>query len=249
MIHKVKGVVLHHVKYKESSAVVYMYTDLFGRQAYLVHSIRGKKSRYPGNLLQSLTFLELEAYHKEGKELQRIRELRNYIPYRSIPYDMQKSSQAMFLGEVLYRVLREEEPNRELYEFLENSLQLLDVSDENPANFHLLFLVQLTRFLGFYPVDNYGEGRTGFDMRNGHYGDGPVLHPDHFDSRSSELLHRMLGIGFGDIHKLSVNQEVRTQFLNDLMDYYRLHVHGLGKLKSLDILHEIFREEKEKSRE
>lgn len=247
MIHKVKGIVLHHVKYKESSAIVYMYTDLFGRQAYLVHNIRGKKSRFSGNLLQSLTFLEVEAYHKEARELQRLKEIRNYIPFRSIPYDHKKSSQVMFLGEVLYKVLREEDPNRELFDFLESSLQLLDITDEDPANFHLFFLVQLTKFLGFYPEDNYSELSPGFDMRNGQFGDGSVIHPDYFDHKSSQLLHRLLGSSFGDLFQLSVNQGTRFQFLEDLMEYYRLHVHGFGSLKSLLVLHEVYQEKNEKS--
>ena len=247
MIHKVKGVVLHHVKYKESSAVVYMYTDLFGRQTYLVNSIRGKKSKFSSNLLQPLRFLEIEAYHKEGREMQRLKDMRNYIPFRSIPYDIRKSSQAMFLGEVLYKVLREEDPNRDLFEYLENSLQLLDVTDESMVNFHLLFLVQLTKYLGFYPENNYGECRTAFDMRNGQFDNGSGIHPDYFDLKSSELLHNLLVSSFKDVSKMSVNQELRIHFLENIMDYYRLHVQGLGTLKSLQVLREIYREEKENS--
>ena len=96
MIHTLRGVVLHHIKYKESSAIVHIYTDLYGRQSYLVNSIRGKKSKHSGNLLQPLTLLELEAYHKEGRDLQRLKDIRNYIPYRSIPFDVHKSGQALF---------------------------------------------------------------------------------------------------------------------------------------------------------
>ena len=247
MIHKVKGIVLHHAKYRESSAIVHMYTDQFGRQAYLIHSIRGKKSKYPPNILQSLTFLEIEAYHKEGRDLQKLRELTNYIPYRSIPWDLQKSAQAMFIAEVLFRVLREEEPNRGLFEFLESSLQLLDVSEENPANFHLLFLVQLTRFLGFFPENNYGEDAVAFDMRNGQFGDGTRTHPDFFDRKSSDLLHHLLGKSFSDMGQITVNQSVRSHFLENLMDYYRLHIQGFGTMKSLPVLQEIFSGEKEKS--
>ncbi len=246
MIQKVKGIVLHHVKYKESSAIIYIYTDLFGRQSYLVNNIRGKKSRFSGNLLQPLTLLELEAYHKESRELQRIREMRNHIPYRSIPFDHLKSSQALFLSEVLYKVLREEDPDPDLFGFLENSLQLLDVSDEGMVNFHLLFLVQLTKFLGFYPEDNYGEGRTGFDMRNGHFGNGTEIHPDYFDKRSSELLKQLLDCSFSELPQIIVNQDLRIKFLDNTMNYYRLHIHGFGPIKSLPVLHEIYREEDRK---
>ena len=241
MIHKVKGVVLHHVKYKESSAIVYTYTDLLGRQAYLVNSIRGKKSKFSGNLLQSLTFLEIEAYHKEGRELQRLRDMHNYIPFRSIPYDIQKSSQVLFLAEVLYKTLKEEDPDPGLFEFLENSIQWLDVSDRDLENFHLLFLVQLTKYLGFYPENNFNQKNCGFDMRNGQFADSLSLHPDFFDSDSSNLLHQLLGSTFSDSLELSVNQDVRIRFLKYMMDYYRLQVQGFGTVKSLSVLQEIFR--------
>ena len=242
MIHTLKGIVLHYVKYKENSAIVYVYTDQFGRQAYLVNSIRGKKSRFSSNLLQSLTLLELEAYHKEGRELQRIKELRNYMPYRTIPYDHRKSSQALFLAEILYRVLREEDPNTELFKFLESSLQILDILEDNPSNFHLVFLVQLTKFLGFYPENNYGEERTGFDMRNGQFSNGSDIHPDYFDRKSSELLYQLLGSNFNDLSQITVDQELRVQFLEDIMNYYRLHLHGVGNLKSLPVLQELYSE-------
>ncbi|MFC2113594.1 DNA repair protein RecO [Bacteroidota bacterium] len=243
MIQKVKGIVLHHIKYKESSAILYIYTDQFGRQAYLVNSIRGKKTKFSSNLLQPLTLLEIEAYYKEGKDLQRLKEMRNYIPYRTIPIDHIKSSQVLFLAEVLYKVLREEEPNKELFEFLEHSLQLLDVSDDGMVNFHLIFLVQLTKFLGFYPENNFGGKNTGFDMRNGQFSDGTGIHPDYFDKSSSVLLNKLLETGFGKIMQISVNQDIRVKFLENMMDYYNLHIQGFGTLKSLSVLNEIYKEE------
>ena len=246
MIQKVKGIVLHHIKYKETSAIVYMYTDKFGRLAYIVNNIRGRKSRFAGNLLQPLTLLEIEAYHKEKRDLQRLKEMHNHIPYRTIPFDHRKSSQALFIAEVLYKVLREEESNPDLYEYLENSLQLLDVSDKGMTNFHLLFLVQLTKYLGFFPENNYGPERTGFDMRNGKFSNGTGLHPDFFEKGSSELLNKLLGLSFGKLEQVQVNQEIRQRFLEDLMNYFRLHVQGFGTLKSLAVLHEIYSEEDEK---
>ena len=242
MIHKVRGIVLHHVKYSESSAIIYIYTDLFGRQAYLVNSIKGKGSRFRSNLLQPLTLLEIEGYHKEGRDLQRLKEIRNHIPYRSIPFDPYKGSQAMFLAEVLYRSLREEDPTPGLCEFLEHSLQLLDISEDNTRNFHLLFLVQLTKYLGFYPENNFTKEKKGFDMRNGQFTDSFILHPDFFDVENSLLLHQLLGTTFNNISELSINQDLRIRFLEYMMDFYRLHVHGFGKVKSLSVLHEIFKE-------
>lgn len=240
MIQKVKGIVLHHIKYKESSAIVHVYTDKYGRQAYLVNSIRGKRSRFPGNLLQPLTLLEIEAYHKEGKDLQRLKEMRTYIAYRSIPFDHQKSSQALFLAEVLYKALQGEDPDAELFEFLENSLQLFDMTEDSTVNFHLLFLVQLTKYLGFYPENNFSRENDGFDMRNGQFATGTSIHPDYFQQECSELLSGLLGSGFNNLSQISVNQELRKQFMLDMMEYYKLHISGFGSLRSLPVLNEIY---------
>ena len=173
---------------------------------------------------------------------QRLKEIRNYIPYRSIPFDPYKGSQAMFLAEVLYRVLREEDNTPGLFDFLEHSLQILDITEENTYNFHLLFLVQLAKYLGFYPRDNYSTEKNGFDMRNGQFADSFSLHPDFFDTENSLLLHKLLGAGFNTITELSINQDIRTRFLDYLMDFYRLHLQGFGKIKSLTVLHEVFRD-------
>jgi DNA repair protein RecO (recombination protein O) len=242
MIHTVKGILLHHVKFKESSAIIHIYTDKYGRQSYLVNSIRGKRSKYPGNLLQPLTLLEIEAYHKEGRDLQKLKEIRSYHPYRSIPFDLYKSSQSLFLAEVLYKVLREEEPNSRLFEFLESSLELLDVSDSGMINFHLLFLLQLTRYLGFYPHKDYEELDPVFDMRSGHFMQGKVLHPDCFDRISSALLIRLFDTGFSTLSDIKVNHQERAVFLADMMDYYKFHMEGFGNIKSLGVLSEIYRD-------
>lgn len=241
MLHTAKGVVLHHVRYKENSAIVYIYTDIFGRQAYLANSIKGKKAQFRSNLLQPLSLLEIEAYHKEKRELQRLKEIRNYIPYQSITVDPYKRSQAMFLAEILYKVLREEDPNPDLFDFLEHSLQFLDLAEQYTVNFHLLFLVQLTRYLGFYPDKLYGKNQYLFDMRNGDFKEAIDLHPDFFDESSSAVLNALLNTNFESLRGLKINHEERIRFLEFLMDFYRLHVSGFGKVRSLAVLNEIFR--------
>jgi DNA repair protein RecO (recombination protein O) len=185
--------------------------------------------------------LEIEAYHKESRELQRLKEISNYIPYLSIPVDPYKSSQAMFLAEILYKVLREEDPNPKLYDFLEHSLQFLDIAEQHTVNFHLLFLVQLTRYLGFYPDKQHGEKPYLFDMRNGQFKGAIGPHPDFFDESSSVLLSKLLDTGFESLRGLKINHKERARFLDFLMDFYRLHVSGFGKVRSLAVLNEIFR--------
>jgi DNA repair protein RecO (recombination protein O) len=241
MLHTTRGIVLHHIRYRESSAIVYAYTDLFGRQSYLVNNIKGKNARFRSNLLQPLSLLEIEAYHKENRELQRLKEIHNYIPYQSIPFDPYKSSQAMFLAEILYKVLREEEPNPDLFNFLEHSLQFLDVAAQHTVNFHLLFLVQLTRHLGFYPGHDDGVNGSLFDMRNGQFKNAIGLHPDFFDESSSAILNILLRTNFENLNGVNISHQDRVKFLEYFMDFYRLHMSGFGKVNSLAVLNEIFK--------
>ena len=147
----------------------------------------------------------------------------------------------MFLAEILYKVLREEEPNPDLYNFLEHSLQFLDVATEHTVNFHLLFLVQLTRHLGFYPAHAAVGNSRLFDMRNGQFEDAIGLHPDYFDEASSQILNMLLQRNFEKLDSLNITHQDRVKFLEYFMDFYRLHMSGFGRVKSLSVLNEIFR--------
>lgn len=111
--------------------------------------------------------IEMEVYHKASREIQHLKELKPLIIFHSIPYDIRKSTVALFLGEILYRTLQEEEPNPPLFEFLQNSIHYFDLIREKFLWFHLIFLVHYTRFLGFFPNNNFSQARKYFDLREG----------------------------------------------------------------------------------
>jgi len=240
MLTKVRGIVLHHIKYKESSAIVHMYTDLYGRQAYIISNIMGKKGRHRSNLLQPLFILEVEVYHKPERELHRVREIHHCIPFRTIPYDMKKNTQALFIAEILYRSLKEEEPDPKLFDFLVHAIQWLDTTEKNYSSFHLLFLVQLTKYLGFYPDNNYSLTNQLFDLRNGQFTGIENIHTNIMGGDESKTFHRILKKTFSDLSDFRIEHHVKQQIVNSLLDYYRLHVHGFGIVKSLSVLREIF---------
>jgi DNA repair protein RecO (recombination protein O) len=106
-------------------------------------------------------------------------------------------------------------------------------------------MVQLTKFLGFYPENNFDDQHTGFDIRNGQFNKSSTLHRDYFDRDSSNLLVKLLGCSFTELPQISVNQKLRTKFLLDILDYYNIHIHGFGTVKSMAVLQEIFRDENE----
>jgi len=217
-----------------------MYTDLYGRQAYIINNVRGKKGQHRTNLLQPLFFLEMEVYHKPFREIHRIKELNQYILFRNIPYDINKSTQAMFIAEVLYKSLKEEEANPELFEFLVHSIQWFDTSEEHYSLFHILFMVQLAKYLGFFPENNWSENSFYFDLRNGQFTGAEQIHPYILNREISSILHKLLKKSFSNIGSLKIDHNLRSQLTDSLLDYYRFHIQDFGKLKSISVLKEIY---------
>src|SRR3990172_7140574 len=122
MIYKTRGIVLHHIKYSETSVIAKIYTELFGLQSYLINGVRSQKAKVKANLLQPLSLVDMIVYHKEKKGLQRIRDVSGNPPLSSIPYDFPKSSVALFIAEILYKSIREEEANTNMFEFIFHSI-------------------------------------------------------------------------------------------------------------------------------
>ena len=150
--YKARGVVLHTIKYGDSSMVAYLFTDLFGRMNYMiqgVHSSRGRGNK--AALFQPMFLVEFEGIEQPQARMHRMKEVRSLTPLSSLPFDVRKSTIALFMAEVLYRLVKECEPNQRLFDFVWGSVAALDALDEGVANFHLWFLTNLSRFLGFSP--------------------------------------------------------------------------------------------------
>jgi DNA repair protein RecO (recombination protein O) len=151
MLLKTKGIVLNQIKYRETSIITKIYTEDFGLKSYIVNGVRTKSSKTKIGLFQPLTLLDLVVYYKEKTTLHRISEIKCYSPYKSIPFEIKKSSIVLFLSEILNKTLKEEISNKELFDFLSTSLIYFDEVKEDYHNFHLQFLFQLSAFLGFFP--------------------------------------------------------------------------------------------------
>ncbi len=240
MISKVRGIVLHHIKYGESSIIATIYTDCHGRLSFIINGVRGRKPKYRMNLFQPLSILEMEIYYKPSRDLQRVKELNLSCHFRSIPVDLIKSTQAVFLAELLYRTIREEEVNRTLFDFIDQSVQILDLSDVSAQNFSLVFMMQLTKHLGFFPEKNYSGRRQLFDLRNGTFIEKALFPTDTLNKKLSGYVARILEKRIGDDDVPDMNNSLRRSLLQAIADYYHIHLQGMGRLKSLDVLAEVF---------
>jgi DNA repair protein RecO (recombination protein O) len=221
MHQQTKAIVLHALKYGDTSIIAHLYTSEFGRQSYIVQGVRKKRSKFHYNNFQPLTILDLEVDHKPQRELQRIRELNLIYPLNQVHSDFYKNSIALFIGEVLYRTLRDTEGNKPLFDYLINAIQILEINESGYINFHVIFLIHFTRFIGIFP-----ENREELDN----------FQPE----KSSLKVHDLLNYSLKDLHKLRLDNNSRIQILDAIVDYYYYHIEGIGKISSLKVLHEVF---------
>ncbi len=240
MIHKARGIVLNHTRYGETSAIVHIYTTVFGMQSYMVNGAYGKKKKGNIVLMQPLNVLDLEVYHHENKDIHRIKEFRLEALLSYIPYSQTRRAQAFLLTEILGRVLRGEGANPPLFHFIEESIGMLDSDQVGLENFHIWFLFQLTRFLGFQPHDNYSEEMAWFDLGEGCFVSREPAHPHYLSSELSLRIHQMGQLDRKDLSAIAVHVNERRQLLEALVLFYELHQPGIGKIRSISVLRDLF---------
>ncbi|MFR9503413.1 MAG: DNA repair protein RecO C-terminal domain-containing protein [Rikenellaceae bacterium] len=238
--YKGRGVVLSTVKYGDNSLVVQMLTDTAGRQSFMVQGVRSTRGRGSKlSLLQPLFALEFEGLKPSRGELHRFRELHSGITLRQTPFDVRRSTIALFMAEVLYRLVKESEPNEHLFNFVWGSIEALDILDEGVANFHLWFLSNLSRFLGFSPSNNYSKGAL-FDIKEGCYTLSKPPHQIYLDEENAIILRDMTECDVRHLGEIGLNRHQRVAFLEALMSYYAYHLESIRSVQSISILMELF---------
>ncbi len=238
--YKGRGVVLHTLKYGENAMVVHLLTDVGGRQSFIVQGVRSSRGRgSKAALFQPLFALEFEGLAPSRGELHKFREVRSGITLRQTPFDLRRSTIALFIAEVLYRLIKESAPNLELFNMVWASIEALDTMEEGVANFHLWFLVQLSPLLGFTPSGKYTDGAY-FDKVEGCF---VTLIPSHgaiMESEHSSLLYKLLNTDAQHVNQIALSGVRRSEFLESVISYYNYHLDLMNTVQSLQILKEIF---------
>lgn len=238
--YKGRGVVLHTLKYGDSSMVVYLLTDVGGRRSYMVQGVRSRNGRGSKQaLLQPMFPVEFEGLESPRQEMHRFKELRGGFTLREMPFDVRKSTMALFMAEVLYRLVRECEPNEALFNFVWGSVGALDAMQQGVANFHLWFLAHLSRLLGFQPGNTYTPGAW-FDIREGEYVRTRPAHTACMTQECSQLLDELLHCDADRLGEIALNRAQRTEFLNALLVYLGYHLDAVSAVQSVRILKEVF---------
>ncbi len=240
MLQKSKGIILHQVKYSDSGIIAQAYTREFGRQAILVRGLRSKKTGRHNALFQPLSILDLVYYYKESRSVQVLKECSVAYSPSDIYADIKKSSVAVFLGELLSSVLKEETHHFELFDYIENSIRYFDNSRQGYSNFHIAFLTGLSSYLGFEPQTRTDPENKYFDLLNGTFVPLPPPHSNYTDKYISEVLAGFFSTTFDKMSSIPLTGNLRNEVLETIVRYFNIHLPGLKKINSLEVLKEIF---------
>jgi DNA repair protein RecO (recombination protein O) len=225
MLYKTRGIVLSHIKYKETSIIARIFTDAFGNQSYIVNGVRSANARTKIGLFQPLTLLDLVVYHNKKKEINRISELKPSFTFHSIPFNIKKMAIALFITELLGQTLKEEGEHENLFDFINDSIATLDMLGENYENFHIRFMLYLTHHLGIKP-----ESAQMILHETGH--------SKSYNPEFKQKLDDLLGTNYNQSVKLHKSE--RNEILNVLIHYYQMHFDAIKEFKSVQVLKEVF---------
>lgn len=224
MLYKTKGIVLNYIKFKDTSIIVRIYTEKFGLQSYIVNGIRSLKSKKSIGLFQPLTLLDMVVYHKANHQISRISEYKMANPYHSIPFDIKKSTIAIFLTDFLLNVLKEEEDQQEQFDFIYNSMLILDQLEKNYQDFHLLFIIKLSKYLG-----------VGISSIESLYENAGLRSSSQL---TDQFIKQLLSVSYQN--DLKANGQIRKETLELFISYFKEQYDQWHELKSLKVLGEIF---------
>ena len=231
MLHSLKGIVLHHINYSDTSIIAKIYTNELGLQSYIVNGVRKKKARIHLNTFQAFNLLDLEVVHKPKANLHRIKEVKITFPLTSLSTNFLKRFVVLFLNEMIYKSIKEEEPNEQLFLFLKSAILFLETTTENIANFHIAFLLEFSKHLGFYPDTEVGFY---FNLEEGIFQN----HPSNktLDKTESNLWYQFLTSPWMQNNNIQITGKQRKTLLYRIIDFYKIHIESFGNIKSLDVL-------------
>lgn len=250
MLVKTEAIVLHSLKYGETRLIVDLFTREAGRLSCIIPLPKTPKSRLKKQYFQPMTLLEVEVELRQRLQLQKLKDARLLSAYASIPFSPEKLALSLFIAEFLCHALRSEQQNQPLFAYLTDAMQWLDIAEKGYANFHLTFLMRMSRFLGFYPnLEVRGERREErevqipelfFDLREGRFCTSAPLHRDFLQPDDARRIQTLMRMDFPTMHLYRLNRMDRNRIVDVLLHYYRLHIPQFPELKSLSVLQELW---------
>ena len=237
--YKARGIVLGTLKYGEKGVIVHLLTDVCGRQSYMIQGVRPTAKGSKMALLQPMFTVEFEGLTSSKMSLHRMKDIAPGMVLHTTPFDVRKSTMALFMAEVLYRLVKESEESSGLFDFVWGSVAALDALEEGIANFHLWFLANLSRPLGFSPDNEYIDGAW-LDIRDGHFTPNTLIPSFALSPENARILHDMLECDVRYLGEIGLNRTERVEFLEAMLKYYSYHLDSIRSVESLRVLKEVF---------
>lgn len=243
MDYKTSAIVLRSLKYGDKRLIVDMFTRQYGRLSYIVPLSTSARSTIKKQYFQPLTLLYIEGNYRQQSDLQRLSDASLLSPLTSLLTVPTKLALSLFVAEFLCHALRDEQQNEPLFDYIQGSIEWLDAASQSYANFHLVFLMRLSRFLGFYPNLSHFSPLTShlfFDLRNATFCTEPPLHRDFLMPEEASRIKILMRMDFYTMHLYRLSRAERNRILEILLLYYRLHLPAIPESRSLSVLHELF---------
>lgn len=234
------GIVLHSVRYNDTQLIIDIFTESAGMVPVIVKIPRRGRQGAKACVWQPLSLVELVWEPRLNANLQKPTEISLWRPWRSLSIEPFKAAMSLFMSEFLYDALRREQENKPLFEFMVNALSWFDETDTHFVNFHIFFLLHLTRFLGFFPnVEDWQEGSY-FDLESATFTFSCPSHIHFLHPHEAALVPKFLRMNLRSMQAVGLNREIRRRALNIVADFYRLHIPEFPEIRSLDVLAEVF---------
>lgn len=240
MLTKTRAVVLKTTKYGESQLIADLLTEACGRLSFMLSMPKGKRAGAAARLMQPMALLDTVFDLRPNAKMQRLKEATLHAPFTTIPFDAKKLSVALFLAEFTYYATRQEQRNEPLFAYIANSVMWLDSCRDSIANFHIVYMMHLSKFVGFHPnLESAAEGAY-FDLRNGCFSVARPLHPDFLQPTEAARIATLMRMRYETMRLFGMSHAERNRCVQFILAYYRLHVPNFPELKSLDVLREIY---------
>jgi DNA repair protein RecO (recombination protein O) len=241
MIYATKGIVLNNIDYSESSIILKAFTELFGMQTFIIKGFKSPRTKFKKSFIQPLSILEIVAYPNPKGEIHLVKDLSPYYHTKTLYVDVKKIAIVFYFNELIFRSIIEQEPNKQLFDFLIKAIEHLDMlKDEDILLFALYFSLQFSRFMGFLPEQSSFMQNMFFDLLEGTYKSEKPEHAFFIDQQLTPIFHKLTIAEFDNYQLIQLLNASQLILLKKICDYYAVHVSGLNKIKSIEFLEKIF---------
>jgi DNA repair protein RecO (recombination protein O) len=239
MLHTDDAVVLQLIPHKEHNAIVKLLTCEYGLVSCWINSLHNKSSGIRMAGLQPLTLIKAVIERRETKQLSALKEMQVSFFPSAISHNMEKNAVAIFIAELISHTIRESETDVSLFEFLRESIILLNNTSDKCANFHIIFMLNLSNHFGLLPKNSFSAQTPYLNLEEGNYQAKTPLHTYFLYPDESEWISKLSVLPVESFAEAKIPAPLRKNILHGLLKYFELHT-GMAPLKSHLVLEDVF---------